>query len=207
MTQLCDSNLTLFNHDDDTQFNGRLLTGQEHSFRFDFKFVPSQVDEDAFLATNTNNNTWIRLLLCDAIRTGFCSPFLEQGDIDTSEETDLSGPMVNEETGQVDRYGMEEDRILKGVTDGLHLFTRFARWGMTEVEEGVFNVTLDIGFQVPEGQGGYYFFIGHAVVYFDVSNNTTPYLFRVSTTWQEIVRPVNLCACCLLTAIRFHLLD
>lgn len=155
------------------------MTNQEYSFRFELQFVPSQVNEAAFLAANTNKTTWMRLLLCDAIRTGFCSPFIEQGDIETSQKTDLEGPMIDAETGEVDRYGYEEGRTLLGVDDGLHLFTRFARWDLTEVQEGVYNATVDAGFQVPLGKGGFYFFLGHAIVYFDVGNNTSPYQFRV----------------------------
>ena len=113
-------------------FNGRLMTGQEYSFRLDLQFVPSNVEETAFLAANTNKTTWMRLLLCDAIRTGFCSPFIEQGDIPTSEQTDLEGPMTYGTSGQVNEYGYEEGRTLKGVTDGLHLFSRYARWELEE---------------------------------------------------------------------------
>lgn len=155
------------------------MTGETYTFQFDLQFVPTEVDESAFIAANTNKTTWMRLLLCDAIRTGFCSPFIEQGDIETSEKTDMEGPILYD-NGQVDRYGYKEERTLMGVSDGLHLFTRFARWRLNETESGVYTVGTNVDFQVPEGQGGFYFFLGHAIVYFDVENNTTPYLFRVS---------------------------
>lgn len=161
-------------------FNGQLMTGVEYSFRLDLRFIPSAVDENAFLAANTNKTTWMRLLLCDAIRTGFCSPYVEQGDISTSEETDLEGPIINEKTGQVDRYGYQEDRTLVAVTDGLHLFSRFVRLGLNETEPGVYDASINVSFVVPVGKGGFFFFLGHAIVYFDVLNNTTPYQFRVS---------------------------
>ena len=170
------------------------MTGQSYSFRFDLQFAPSQVDEAAFLAANTNGMTWLRLLLCDAIRTGFCSPFIEQGDIDTSQETDLLVPSVDEETGQVDRYGMEEGQTLKAVTDGLHLFTRYARWELSETDAGVYNAAVDVSFQVPLGKGGYYFFIGHAIVYVDIQNNTSPYQYRVSDVDRSVIVQVFCCA-------------
>jgi len=142
--------------------------------------VPSNVKESAFLAASTNKTVWMRLLLCDAIRTGFCSPFIEQGDIQTSGETDLDGPLLHEGTDQVDRYGFHQGKTLLGVTDGLHLFTRFIRWDLNEANTSAYDAEVDVHFQVPLGKGGFYFFLAHATVFFDVPNNTTPYQFRVS---------------------------
>jgi hypothetical protein len=205
-------------------FEGRLVTGQEYSFRLDLQFVPFNVKEDAFLAVNTNKTTWMRLLLCDTIRTGFCSPFIEQGDTPTSEQTDLGGPMTYGTTGQVNEYGYKEGRALIGVKDGLHIFSRYIRWELEESEPGVYNSSVDITFMVPIGSGGFYFFLSHAIIFFDEENNTSPFQYRIdiadaapnnvvefyeppqiNTITHEFIIAV-ICVCCILGAAEIYLL-
>ena len=46
-------------------------------------------------------------------------------------------------------------------------------------ETGVYNATVNISFIVPVGSGGFFFFLSHAIIYFDVENNTSPFQYRI----------------------------
>lgn len=136
--------------------DARLYTERPYSFRF-------HLQVGGALASET---TWMRMLLCDDVHTGFCTPFVEQGNAETDDTIDAN------------RYGYEPSQTLIAMSSGLHLFTRYVRWNLQESQNGVYNATVDIKLQVPRGKGAVYFLIGHAVVYF--GNNTTPSQSRVS---------------------------
>lgn len=134
----------------------KLYTDQPYSFRFHLQVG----------GTITSETIWMRMLLCDIVHTGFCSPFVEQVNAST------------EDTEEGNRYGYEPSQTLIAMSSGLHLFTRYVQWNLQESQNGVYNATVDIKLQVPKGKGGVYFFIGHAVVFF--GNYTAPYQSRVS---------------------------
>jgi hypothetical protein len=162
---------------------GSLLTGEPHSFAFDFQVTPSQVLEGGYLAGNRSETVWFRLLLCDAVKTGFCSPFVETGGPRASEETDVDDPIVaGRTTVAVDSYGYTNNRTLIGVKEGFHVFTRYARWALMEQEpgSGIFNATMDMEIVLPDRMAGFYFIIAHAIVFVESpSFESSGELFRV----------------------------
>jgi hypothetical protein len=140
-------------------------------------------EQIAIQALNGKSTIFFRLLLCDAIKQGFCRPLIDTRTTDnslTKSMTDVGASDDEVFANDTTRWNFQEDTTLLGIEekDGLLVFSRWCRWTLKEVtrESPIFNTTANISLQLPKGiRSGAYFFVGHTVLNFDL--NTT--IFRV----------------------------
>jgi 7 transmembrane sweet-taste receptor of 3 GCPR len=157
----------------------QLLTGQPHTFRLRIQANVSDINQQiAIHALNGRSTIFFRLLLCDAIKKGFCNPLIDSRNIDSQLKPYQTDVGVTDESRDfpedASRWVYDENTTLRGLTedDGVLVFSRWCRWSLKQVtpENPVFNATVDISLQLPEQgvRSGAYFFIGHTVLNFDL---------------------------------------
>jgi 7 transmembrane sweet-taste receptor of 3 GCPR len=167
----------------DLTVNRQLLTGERHTFRLTIQSDVSAIDPRiAIHALNGKSTIFFRLLLCDAIKKGLCSPLIDSRQIDSElkpYQTDVGVTDASQEFPPgASRWVYEPNITLRGISDpdpdddGVLIFSRWCRWSLKQLnpENPVFNATVDISLQLPEVgvRSGAYFFIGHAVLNFDL---------------------------------------
>ena len=144
-----------------------LFTGQNYTFRLQLQVDLSNVSDEISIESLGGASAYhCRLVLCDAIRDGFCNPLEDSREIDndSSSETDLDGEAP-------DNFRYNQGNALLGLDNDLQVISRWVRWTLREQEVGgsLYQATVDITLQLPRGtRPGAYFFVGHAVVVFDL---------------------------------------
>ena len=158
----------------------QLLTGVPHTFRLQLQADVSHIDEQiAIQALNGRSTIFFRLLLCDAIKQGFCRPLVDTREIDSSltrSMTDLGSSKDDVFANDTTRWIYKEGTTLIGIkeNDGLLVFSRWCRWTLRQLtpQTPIFNTAVNVTLQLPQGiRSGAYFFVGHTVMNFDL--NTT----------------------------------
>ena len=156
-----------------------MLTGEPYTFRLQLQADVSQIDEQiAIQALNGKSIIFFRLLLCDAIKQGFCRPLIDTREIDSTvkkSQTDLGAGENEVFANDTSRWHFTENMTLLGIEeeDGLLVFSRWCRWTLRQVtpEQPIFNTTANISIQLPHGvRSGAYFFVGHTVLNFDLNS-------------------------------------
>ena len=155
----------------------QLLTGIPHTFRLQLQADVSQIDERiAIQALNGKSTIFFRLLLCDAIKQGFCRPVVDTREFDSSltkkSVTDLGAGEEEVFANDATRWVYKENTTLIGHNDGLLVFSRWCRWTLRQLtpETPIFTTSVNITLQLPQGiRSGAYFFVGHTVLNFDVN--------------------------------------
>jgi hypothetical protein len=165
----------------DLDSNRQLLTGIPHTFRLLLKADVSQInDQIALQALNGNSTIFFRLLLCDAIKQGFCRPFIDTRKIDntvTKSMTDLGAGKDDVFANDTTRWIYKQNTTLLGLKkedNGILVFSRWCRWTLHQLtpDSPKFETSVNISLQLPIGiRSGAYFFVGHTVMNFDL--NTT----------------------------------
>jgi hypothetical protein len=156
------------------------LTGIPHTFRLQLQADVSQINEQiAIQALNGRSTIFFRILLCDAIKQGFCRPLIDTRDIDsnlTKSMTDLGAGEDEVFANDTTRWIYQENTTLLGIQekkDGPLVISRWCRWTLRQLkpEAPIFNTTVNITLQLPIGiRSGAYFFVGHTVLNFDLNS-------------------------------------
>lgn len=160
-----------------------LLTGTPYTFHLHLSADVSQINSDiAIQSLNGKSTIFFRLLLCDAIRHGFCRPIIDTRAVDstvTRDMTDVGAPPNSTFPNDANRWVYTPNITLKGIKeedDGLLVFSRWCRWTLRQLkpEQPLFNTTANISMQLPLGiRSGAYFFVGHTVLNFDLPDQNT----------------------------------
>lgn len=175
----------------DLAANRQLLTGQNHTFRLTITSNVSAINSQiAINALNGKSTIFFRLLLCDAIEKGFCSPLIDSRNIDAELKPYQTDVDVTDESQEfptdASRWVYRENMTLRGLSanDGVLIFSRWCRWSLRQVteENPIFSTSVNISMQLPKHgvRSGAYFFIGHAVLNFDLGGEGE------SATYQRV---------------------
>ena len=155
----------------------QILTGVSYTFRLELEADVSQIDERiAIQALNGRSTIFFRLLLCDAIKHGFCRPLVDTREIDNGlqrSDTDLGAGENEMFANDTSRWNFNENMTLLGIKSGLLVFSRWCKWTLRQLtpEVPVFKTSANISLQLPVGiRSGAYFFVGHTVMNFDLNS-------------------------------------
>jgi hypothetical protein len=149
-----------------------LETGSNYTFRVKLEILLSQISDK--IPQLINSTIHVRFLLCDAIKQGFCNPLQDTRELDKNvvpSETDFDADEKDSFEVGANKWRYEEGKALLGITDGFIVLSRWVKWTLREVEKGsdLYKTSVDITLQLPKGiREGAYFFIGHAVMNFEV---------------------------------------
>ena len=127
---------------------------------------------------------YFRIHLCDALQ-GFCNPVVDSRTKDaalTRADTDVveDGSKIEEFTDDEDKWMYSPNTTLIGLSDddsNLKVYSRWCKWTLFQEESSsVFKNSIDITLQVPRPENTAlgklpYFFLGHAVLGFDLGND------------------------------------
>jgi hypothetical protein len=117
-----------------------------------------------------------RLQLCNVVLQGFCNPLVDSRDIDSTlrpVETDLNAQPAAKFAQNSSKWNYKEGSTLLGIPDGSLVYSRWIKWTLKELSDDspTYTTSVDITLQLPHGiRPGAYFFVGHAVMLFDVNN-------------------------------------
>jgi hypothetical protein len=153
----------------------RLLeTGSNYTFRVTLQVLLSQISDK--IPQLGNSTIFVRFLLCDAIKQGFCNPLQDTRELDQNvrpSDTDFDASETDSFEGGDNKWRYQQGNALLGIADGLIVLSRWVKWTLREVENDsdLYKTSVDITLQLPEGiRQGAYFFIGHVVMNFDVGD-------------------------------------
>jgi hypothetical protein len=153
----------------------RLLeTGSNYTFRVTLQVLLSQISDT--IPQLGNSTIFVRFLLCDAIKEGFCNPLQDTRQLDKNLrpfDTDFDADETDSFKDGANKWQYQEGKVLLGIPDGLIVLSRWVEWTLREVEtdSDLYKSSVDITLQLPEGiKGGGYFFISHVVMHFDVGD-------------------------------------
>lgn len=150
----------------------RLETGSNYTFRFTTQVLLSEISDK--IPQMGNSTIFCRFLLCDAIEQGFCNPIKDTREFDASlqpSDTDLDADNTDRFESGADKWKYEQGRVLKGISDGPLVLSRWVKWTLREKDKGndLYRTVVDITLNLPKGiRNGSYFFIGHVVMIFDL---------------------------------------
>jgi hypothetical protein len=151
----------------------RLLeTGSNYTFRVPLQVLLSQISDKRI----GNYTIFVRFILCDAIRQGFCSPLQDTRELDQNLrpfQTDLDADETDSFEDGDNKWQYQQGNVLLGIADGLIVLSRWVKWTLREVEKDsdLYKASVDITLQLPKGiREGAYFFIGHVVMNFEESD-------------------------------------
>lgn len=122
----------------------------------------------------------VRLQLCDALQQGFCNPIRDTRSKDaalTRDQTDLrvtdnqSDPFVYPDGENKWNYNTSD--VLFGIPDQTTISARWCKWALRPITNNstVYRAALNITMRLPEVRQGAYFFVGHAVMNFQVDDD------------------------------------
>ena len=162
----------------------QLITDTTYTFRLTLKTNVSNIDPNILVGALNNRSTiHVRLQLCDAIQQGFCSPMWDSRILDsdlTPAETDLgAAPDAEFPDGPAKWNYVPGEQTLLGIAkakNGTVVFMRWCRWTLRQLtpDSPALKTAIDISFQLPKGmRTGAYFFIGHAVMNFDMPDGVS----------------------------------
>ena len=153
-----------------------ILTTRDYTFEIRLEAVLKFIDPDIVL-NSTFTKGYVRLLMCDALKRGFCNPLVDLRD----PLSDIVDP--NDEL----RYKYTQGDVLETASDdnGAVSFSRWVEWEFKTNEtdsepslEDPYTLIVDITLQLPEGtEAAPYFFIAHSVLTFDLKDKD--YLLRI----------------------------
>jgi hypothetical protein len=165
--------------------NSEMLLGVPYTFRLELQMDLSVVNEDISVdQLNGVTTMHFRLHFCDALQQGPCNPLRDTRGSDatlTREQSDMDGGSGLEEfSDDEDKWAYEQGTALLGLTDAEDsteiYYGRWCKWSFREVpgNTNVFRAGVNITLQLPErrveaGRKPYYF-VGHAVVDFELGN-------------------------------------
>ena len=145
----------------DDEVTRAMYTGVPYTFEVEFSVDYATIDtvapEKYFL---------FRILFCDISKIGFCNPialnFLDYN------ATEYTPAVVEEFYDSLDNgtLGYREGTIVKAVRIGNHIYSRWINLTMDEINPRTqrFRRSVNITLQMPAGQAGTFFGIGHAHV-------------------------------------------
>ena len=158
----------------------QLVTETEYTFRLTLSANITAINEDIFFQALEGQSTiHVRLQLCDAIKQGFCNPLWDSRQLESElqpSDTDVGADPNAQFPDDSTKWKYDEEtQTLLGIDDGPLVFSRWVRWTLKELspESPTYTTSVDITFQLPLGiRSGAYFFIGHAVMNFDLGGGT-----------------------------------
>ncbi|EEC47275.1 predicted protein [Phaeodactylum tricornutum CCAP 1055/1] len=150
-----------------------LITEQNYTFRLNLEVNLTAISTNVTAEIlDGKSRVFFRLLMCDAIREGFCDPLrdLQGARIDQENSSDVTQPVQQGGEEEDDnRFEYIQGDALQAVGKGQLIFTRWIQWTLRELEPGdeMYRTAVNITIQLPSAtRVGAYFFIGHAVMSF-----------------------------------------
>lgn len=152
--------------------------GKDYTFLISISANFKQITEQlVYQDLNGTVEIFVRLLLCDVMKQGFCNPLRNTNDKEqelSPSDTDIELAHSNNQTDE-SKYDYDSTTVLKGILDGSVIFTRWIHWTMNDLSASntSYKSDVNITLRLPEGSRvSNYFFIGHGAVSFDFNTGT-----------------------------------
>jgi len=151
------------------------FTEQNYTFRIKLETNLSNINDNINL--QGDSTVFLRLIMCDAIREGFCDPFVDLRDVYASVrpvDSDLAAsPDQAFEKGDGKWNYKEGDALLGIQTKDTFIVSRWVKWKLkkTKTVDDVYRTAVDITLQLKKGtRRAPYFFIAHVVMNFNIGD-------------------------------------